>query len=275
MDNSAQHAFWNGPVGEKWAGRQEEVDYTLQHVHAALVAFAALVRGERVLDIGCGAGTSTVALAEAVAPGKVVGLDISAPMIDAAKRRAAARNLSIDFLQADAAVHRFRPEFDLAFSRLGVMFFAEPAAAFSNIRSALKPDGRLAFLCWRNFSENTWMQQVFDAAADLLPPQEPTIPDAPGPFGLADAVRTRRILEDAGFRSVRIEALDTLNHLGNTIDAAVYQAMQLGPLARAAREVDEVTRDKIKLRIRPVLEKFSTPAGITPTAACWLVAGKA
>jgi SAM-dependent methyltransferase len=274
-DNTAQFEFWNGPVGERWAGRQDAVDYTLQHINAALMAFAAPAAGSRVLDIGCGGGTTTLALAKAAAPGRVTGLDISAPMIESAKARAAGTGLPVEFFQADAAFHAFEPEYDLAFSRLGVMFFADPASAFANIRKALKPGGRLAFLCWRAYAENPWMQQTFEAAADLLPPQEPSVPNAPGPFGLADGARTEAILAKAGFRDIAVKPLDTVSQLGATLDAAVYEALQLGPLARAARDLDDETRRKIRDRIRPALAKFETPGGVTPPAACWLVGARA
>ena len=272
-DNAAQYEFWNGPVGERWAGRQDAVDYTLQYIHAALMAFAAPAPGMRVLDIGCGGGTTTLALAKAVAPGRATGVDISAPMIAAAKARAA--GLPVEFFQADAAFHAFEPEYDLVFSRLGVMFFADPPSAFANIRKALKPGGRLAFLCWRAYADNPWMQQTYDAAADLLPPQEPSVPNAPGPFGLADGARTEVILAKAGFRDIVVKPLDTISQLGATLDAAVYEALQLGPLARAARDLDDETRRNIRDRIRPVLAAFETPDGIQPSAACWLVGAKA
>jgi len=270
--NAMQSEFWNGPVGELWAGRQDVVDNTLRKIGEALMEFAAPAPGMRILDIGCGAGTSTLALAAAAAPGSAVGLDVSAPMIAAAKARTAPANAS--FILADAASHRFESEFDLVYSRFGVMFFSDPAAAFANIRAALKPGGRLAFVCWRAYEENQWARSVFDAALDLLPPQEPTDPLAPGPFALADRRRLKTILARAGFQDVRVTALDTVMMLGKTAQDAAHEVLQLGPLSRAARELDDAVRAKIRERVRPVLESFKTQAGITPAAACWLVGAR-
>ena len=268
-DNAMQSEFWNGPVGELWAGRQDVVDNTLRKIGEALTEFAAPAPGMRILDIGCGAGTSTLALAAAAAPGTALGLDVSAPMIAAAKARGVPPNTA--FILADAANHRFEQEFDLAYSRFGVMFFTDPAAAFANIRKALKPGGRLAFVCWRAYEENQWARDVFEAALDLLPPQEPTDPLAPGPFALADRRRLKTILARAGFQDVRVSALDTVMMLGATAQDAAYEVLQLGPLSRAARELDDEVRAQIRDRVRPVLESFKTRAGITPAAACWLV----
>ncbi len=268
-DNAKQHEYWNGPTGVRWARRQEAVDHTLQSINGALMSFAAPGRGMRALDIGCGGGTTTLLLAQAVAPGTVTGVDISAPMLAAARARAAGPN--IGFLDADASVHAFAPEFDLVFSRFGVMFFADPAAAFANIRTALKPGGRLAFVCWRAVEENAWAFAAFEAARDLLPLQKPPVPHAPGPFALADGGRLSSILAQGGFRDVRVKRLDTIMHMGVTAEDAANEALNIGPLAHAAADLDESSREKIRARARQVLEKFATPAGITPPASCWLV----
>ena len=267
--NDTQREYWNGPTGERWAARQEVVDRTLSNIGDALMAFAAPRGGMHVLDIGCGAGTTTFLLAKAVAPGTVTGVDISAPMLAVARSRAAGS--SVEFIEADASSHRFVPEFDLAFSRFGVMFFADPVAAFAHIKAALKPGGRLAFVCWRAFEENEWAFAPYKAARDLLPPQEPPVPHAPGPFALADGGRLKSILVESGYRNVRVERFDTVMNMGATAEEAATEALNIGPLAHAARDLGEDLREKIRARAGDALAKFKTPAGITPPASCWLV----
>ena len=266
--NAAQLEYWNGPTGQRWAARQKITDRSLQSISAALMSFAAPRNGMRVLDIGCGAGTTTSQLAQTVAPGRVTGVDISAPMLAVARARAEA---SVDFIEADASTHSFVPEFDLVFSRFGVMFFADPVAAFSHIKTALRRGGKLAFVCWRAFEENDWAFAPYSAARDLLSPQDPPVPYAPGPFAFADGERLKSILEQSGFQRVRLERLDTVMHMGATVEEAGEEALNLGPLARAASDLDEPTRDKIRARAAAAFEKFKTPAGITPPASCWLV----
>lgn len=271
-DNAQQIEYWNGKVGERWAKLQECIDLQLNNIADALMPFACAKPGERVLDIGCGCGTTTLRLGMAVAPnGSVAGVDISAPMLDVARARAQAMNADIPFLESDAATHEFQPVFDLVFSRFGVMFFEDPVAAFKNIRTALAPKGRLAFVCWRTFKENDWAFVPFNAAKPFLPEQPPSDPHAPGPFAFAEAARLKTILSEAGFAHIRIEKLDTACNLGATLEDAVQSTLQIGPLARAAGELDDAARDKIRGAVRGALKSYETPTGVTPRAACWLV----
>ena len=266
--NAQQIEYWNGAVGQRWARLQETIDGNLAAITQALIPFAAAKPGERVLDIGCGCGTATIMLSKAVGPGgDVTGVDISAPMLAVARARGANAN----FLEADASVHLFKPTHELIFSRFGVMFFADPPAAFANIRKAQAPHGRLAFVCWRAVQDNLWASAPFAAARDLLPPQEAADPLAPRPFAFADDARLKGILSQAGFRDIRIEKLDSTMNMGATADEAAAQALNIGPLARAASELDEPAREKIRARVRDTLAKFAGPQGIAPPAACWLV----
>ena len=269
--NEQQIEYWNGPVGERWAAMQDRIDSAMASISAATLEFAAAKPGERVLDIGCGTGTTTYALAKAVGPGgSVTGVDISRPMLT----RARSRGAGVNFLEADAATHLFHPTHDLVFSRFGVMFFADPVAAFANIKKALKPGGRLAFVCWGEPKDNLWAAAPMQAARDLLPPQEQTDPHAPGPFAFADGERLKGILMKAGYRGIRIEKLPAAMNLGANIEEAVDQSLKIGPLARATAEVDDAVKEKIRARLRDVLPKFATPAGISPAATCWLVGAK-
>ncbi len=270
--NDQQREYWNGEVADNWLKRLDHFERGLKGINDALMAFADLKPGISVLDIGCGAGTTTEEIARRVAPGRVVGLDISHALIDAARARA---GTAITFIESDASEYPFAPEFDLVFSRLGLMFFADPVASFANIRRALKPGGRLALLCWCPQSEICYLSQPYLAARDLLPALDPTPDNEPGPFGLADPDRTAKILADAGWSAVRIERTTPPSLLGATPAAAAEQVMNMGPLARLLRQADDATKTKVHARIVPILAQWQTPTGVEPPAACWLVEARA
>jgi SAM-dependent methyltransferase len=273
--NAQQVEYWNGPAGERWAAAQDQIDHHLGLITETLMAFAAPKEGERILDIGCGGGTTALLLRERIgAGGAVTGIDISAPGLGVARARAHAAMADVTFVEGDASAYEFQPVFDLAFSRFGVMFFADPVAAFANIRKALAPNGRLAFVCWRTFKENEWAFASYNAARDLLPPQESMDPHAPGPFAFAEDERVRSILKQAGFADVVVKPHDTTVNLGASVEEAVTEALTIGPLARAAADLDEAARQKIREAISPVLGGYRTPYGITPPAAVWLVSAK-
>lgn len=275
--NEQQIEFWNGAVGERWVAMQDMLDAAMADIAAKGLSFARAKRGMRVIDIGCGCGTTTLALAEMVGPeGGVTGVDISMPMLGHARARGAAARSSAQFIEADASDFAFKPEADLVFSRFGVMFFADPPSAFANIRKSLKPGGRLAFVCWRSAPENEWASVPFVAARDLLPEQPPPDPTAPGPFAFADSARVKAILEQAGFKDVRIEKLDTAMRMGATLDEAVEMSTKAGPLARALGEIqDEALKDKIHARVKAAIAKYDTGKGVLAPAACWLVEARA
>lgn len=233
--NQAQIDYWNADVGRRWTDSQERLDALIGPMgHAALRA-ASAVPGERVIDIGCGCGDTALALASAVGPsGSVLGVDVSAPMLARARERVAAAGLAnVSFVQADAAAGGLPGDRDLLFSRFGVMFFADPQAAFLALRRALRSGGRIAFVCWRAFAENPWAFVPAMAGIQALgvtPPQ--TDPHAPGPFAFADADRVRAILAAAGFAQIGVEAFEAPMRMGDSLEAAANLSLEIGPLAR-------------------------------------------
>jgi SAM-dependent methyltransferase len=272
--NEDQIKFWNDKAGQDWTSLQARMDVNLSAIGDAVLALADARAGMAVLDVGCGTGATSLAMAAAGA--KVTGLDVSKPMLGLARKRAAEAGLDIAFIEADASAHAFAPEYDLIFSRFGVMFFDDPIGAFANLHRALRTGGRLAFVCWRPLAENLWAAAPLGAAKPFLPEQPSPDPLAPGPFAFADPQRILSILTDVGFHDVEIEKYDGVMRMGRDIPTIAAQTLQIGPLSRAVGEADEVTRVKIAEAVRAVMGKFATTDGeIAPPTACWLVSAKA
>jgi len=229
--------------------------------------------GERILDIGCGGGTTALELARAVAPdGMVTGIDLSDAVLAFAKAAAAGCE-QVRFVQADAQAYPFEAaSFDAAFSRFGVMFFADPVAAFSNIRRSLKVTGRLAFACWRTLEENALDHVPLWAASPHLPPQPVDEADAPGPFAFASAERVRGILERAGFVEIEITAHDELVGSGG-VDAMVAVCSRVGALGKILRENPELLAAALP-PLRAALAGHDGPDGVKLTAATWIVTAR-
>ena len=275
--SGGQFAYWNGPMGQGWAAQREKRDRDHAPMTKALLEAAAPQPGEHVLDIGCGSGTTTLALDERVAPnGRVLGVDISKPMLAVARRRAAETGSTAEFVDADITDHPLRPRsFDLAFSQLGVMFFPDPVAAFRNIHGAMKPHARLVFCCWRNPSEHLWAFIPESAAKPFLPPAPPADPDAPGRYSFQNPNRVRSVLLQAGFVAPEFRKFDFRTFAGATPEEAASSAIDEGPLARSLVEVDEATRAKVRAAVTERLAKERGPDGIWLTSAAWLVQARA
>jgi SAM-dependent methyltransferase len=274
--NQAQIAYWNGPIGQLWARVQEKRDHDHAQMTEATLELAAPSPGESVLDIGCGTGTTTLKLAELVGEeGKVMGIDISAPMLAVARKRARELETHARFIEADATDYGFeRQHFDLAFSQFGVMFFGDPVAALANVHGAMKKGGRLVFVCWRASTENPWAAVPESAAKPLLPPMEPLPPDAPGRYAFASPDRVKSILLRGGFHAPEIKKFDAKVHLGDTPEAAASSSIDGGPLARTLADVDAATRKKVRAAVIERLAREMGPDGVYLTAGCWLVSAR-
>jgi SAM-dependent methyltransferase len=276
-DNAGQIAYWNADGGDTWVALQKYMDAQLEPYGRRVLEALAPAPGDHILDVGCGSGQTSLQLGQAAGQGgAVVGLDISRPLLDLARRRAAEAGApNVSFLEADAQTHAFAPAtFDAVFSRFGVMFFDDPPAAFANIRRALKPGARLAFVCWRTPAENMFMVLPYQAAAPHLPPPAPPTPDAPGPFAFADPARVRSILASAGFRDVDVTAHDQKIGGGN-LEQTVAVCLGIGLLGRALLE----NPDKRPLVIDPVREALRQHVEeddiVRLDSASWIVTARA
>lgn len=265
-----QAAFWNGPGGKMWLASYERIERTVTPFGEPALAAAAARPGERVLDIGCGTGATTAVLARAVAPqGQVLGVEISEPLAAAARGQKIA---NATFAVGDAATQPFDlASFDLVFSRFGVMFFGDPVAAFKNLRRALKPSGRLVFVCWRTPQENPWGLVPMRAAAPHLPPFERPGPEDPGQYSFGDRARVERILKESGFGTPTFRPLDHAIRLGKDVAETIDNIGRFGPLARLFAEAAPAQVEKAKAAIAEALKPYVTGDGVSLPGACWLV----
>lgn len=268
-----QKPLWNGPAGRAWVDAQELLDRVFEPFQELLVD--GVGGGSRVLDVGCGTGSTTLAVARRLgAQGRVVGIDVSGPMVAAARARAEREGARTSFICADAQEHAFDPVgFDLVLSRFGVMFFDDPVRAFANLRRAVEDAGVLRFISWRAVAENPFMTTAERAAAPLLPNLPPRRPDAPGQFAFADESRVRRILEESGWAEIDIRPIDVACTLRE--EDLVPYLTRLGPVGLVLRESDERTRRRVVERVRPAFDPYVQESTVRFTAACWTVEARA
>jgi len=272
--NQDQIACWNGPAGDNWVRFQEAMDAGLSEASDAVLALAAPRPGEKVLDVGCGSGSTSRALAAAVGPsGRVTAADISRPLLQSARSHPNPPNL--EFVEADASCHPFAQDHDLLFSRFGTMFFDAPVAALAHLRGTLKDGGRMAFVCWRPAPENEWVTLPLGVAKEIVPPQPATDPHAPGPFAFSDPARLNNILTEAGFHDIAITPFDGRMNFGTSPAEAAYQMVNLGPTARLLQDADDETRKKVSDAITQRLIDYQTGnEPIRVRIACWLVCAR-
>jgi ubiquinone/menaquinone biosynthesis C-methylase UbiE len=276
--NADQIAYWNGPGGQHWVDRQQMQDVVLAPVSEILIDRANAAAGERVIDVGCGCGDIAISLAKRVgATGHVVGVDISRPMLERARQIAPA-SLPVSFVLADATVYPFEPaSFDLLVSRFGVMFFADPALSFANLHRALRPSGRLAFACWREARENPFFMAPLQAVYKHAPKLPQLGPEEPGPFSFASEQRVHRILRQAGFQGITMEACNLSLDIavGRGLDVAVQSTLEIGPAARALAEQPPAVIAAATKSIREALLPFAKGEGILLPASIWIVTANA
>lgn len=278
MANEEQAKSWSEGVGPAWLANEEALDESSRPFGDAAVEAAEVRPGERIIDIGCGTGTTTVDLATRVGPtGHVLGNDISPLLLGRARERAADAGVeNVEFVAADAQTHRFdEAAYDLAYSRFGVMFFEDPVAAFTNIRRALKPGGRLSFTCWQDVKANAWMSVPVMAAMSVLGPPEPPPPDGPGPFRFADADVVRSILDAAGFANIDVRDLTT------TMDTPLERAsrrlvlpLRMGPVGALFAASDDATQRRAIDAAIDAVGPFTTGGIVRLPAAVWIITAR-
>ena len=271
---SEQAALWKGVGGEHWVMMQQVLDDLFRPIEETLTEAVVASGARRVLDVGCGTGAITLALAAALGEGATcTGIDISDPMIDAARRRAEQAGLPATFVLADAQRHEFEPgTVDAVVSRFGVMFFDDEVAAFANLRRAAVDGAVLRTAVWRSPRENPFMTTAERAAAPLVPLPE-RVPGAPGQFAHADPDHVRRVLHESGWRDVELVAIDPVC----TMPLAELERylVELGPIGRALAGADDELREQVIAQVRPAFDPYVDGEQVRFAAACWLVCATA
>ena len=240
---------------------QELLDQLFQPIEDLLVDAVSPETTRRVLDVGCGTGSTTVAVARRLGAGaRCTGVDISEPMIAAARGRAEREGASAVFIVADAQTYPLeRASFDAIISRFGVMFFGDPVAAFTNLRGAARAGARLRCVVWRSAAENPFMTTAEHAAAPLLPDLPARRPDEPGQFAFADRDRVRRILDESGWSEIDIQPIDVPCALPE--NALVRYLTQLGPVGRFLQQADDELRARVVAAVRPAFDPYVARCG--------------
>ena len=278
--NAAQIEFWNSAATRAWADQYARMDRAVAALTKELLDLAAPGPGERILDIGCGPGTTVLELAKRVGPGgHVLGADVSEPSVARARERIAAAGLRhAEVIVADASVHPFSPDsFELTFSRFGIMFFSDPVAAFESVRRAMKPGGRLTLAVFRPASAKLWPNAPLEAVRHLLPPIPTPGPEEPGPFSWADPARVHRILDGAGFSEVSLTPLDPVIQLAGPAGEAeaVDFVMAMGPLMRVLPGLSAAEREDIRATLEVYFKAHATSQGVVLPAEIWVVRERA
>lgn len=270
-----QQKLWNGTAGRAWVEAQNVLDQMFKQFEDLLVAAVAARCPDRVLDVGCGTGSTTLSIARLLGiKGRCLGIDISDPMIAAARARTETRGMPVSFICADAQVYAFEPaSFDMIVSRFGVMFFDDSIRAFTNLRRAAKDNAELRFIAWQSAAENPFMTTAERAAATLLPGLPPRLSDEPGQFAFANPNRVHTILKESGWAEIDIQPLDVACTVPEK-DLVPYLT-RFGPVGRILHEADDRTRTRVIDAVRTAFNPYVHGAEVRFTAACWMVTAQA
>jgi SAM-dependent methyltransferase len=273
--NLEQFRAWDGGEGEHWTEHEDRYNAAAQRFDPHLFAAANVVTGERVLDFGCGCGLSTRQAAHLTPTGAVLGVDLSRRMIERARRRADEEGLdNVRFEQADAQTHRFQPDtYELAISRFGCMFFADPIAAFRNVCTALTPGGRLALLTWQPLEHNEWVHALRTALSVGRSLPRPPL-TAPGPFGLSDPKHVRDVLDAGGFGDVAITSAEEQVSFGGDTSEALSFVRGLGLTRGLLHDLDDRSAQLALDRLHDLIKDHATTEGVAFSASAWVVTAR-
>ena len=276
--NLKQKEFWSGAGGDVWVNKQKEMDIMLNPLGQRAIDKLALTPDKIILDIGCGCGATSLEIAKQIPQGKIIGLDISVPMLDQASKLASEMSLmNTEFQVKDVQVEELKSEyFDIAFSRFGVMFFEDPFEAFKNIYNSLKQDGQLSFVCWQNASLNPWQSlsmQVIKQFLDLPAPP----PQSPGPFAFEDKEYIKEILEVSGFQEIVItdNQEDIVMFSGKSIREASEDYLTINPVVtEMLKNSGDELREEILEALITKFSDFHKNEGLLFPSATWIVTAK-
>lgn len=275
--------FWNDTLADKFDRFREILMNGLSYHSRVPLGKLEIEPGSRIVDVGCGWGDTAIQLAQKTGPdGYVLGLDCVDQFLDKGRADAAAAGLThIEFLAADVERYPFEPEFDLCFSRFGMMFFQNPVAAMRNVRTALKPGGELMFIVWRDIQDNAWLGVPKQVVLDFLPPPgEDARTCGPGPFSMADPETVTKQLEIAGFEDIDFERIDGPVTVGESVEDGMRFQLALGPAGEVFREAGELAeqrRGEIEQALRDALAPYQQDDGriVMPSSSWTITARKA
>jgi ubiquinone/menaquinone biosynthesis C-methylase UbiE len=272
-DEQAQR--WNGVAGRAWVDAQQFLDQMFKPLEELLVEAVAAASRNRVLDVGCGTGATTLAVARRLGwKGHCIGIDISDPMIAAGRARAEREGVAAHFIRANAQVYAFEPDsVDMIISRFGVMFFDDPVEAFANLLRAASHDAELRLIVWRSAEDNPFMTTAERAAAPILPNLPARRPDGPGQFAFADRERVSAILEKSGWAEIDLRPVDVDCTLPET--ELIRYLTRLGTVGMALQEADDSTRARVVEIVRPAFDPYVHGTEARFTAACWMIGARA
>lgn len=273
--------FWNEVLVPKFIKYKHVLVDGLTHHSEAIFPSLPVRPGDAVLDIGCGFGDTAIKLAERVGPGgRVVGLDCCTAFLDYGRKDAADRGLeNLTFVEGDALLEHFKPEYDFVFSRFGTMFFSNPVGGLRNMRSALKPGGIMTHIVWRTRDDNPWLSMAKDVVLEFLPPPgEDARTCGPGPFSMTDQPMVTKMMEIAGYEDITFKRVDALVLVGRTVEDAINFQLAIGPAGEVFREAGEAAEAK-RAEIEAALAKAidaqkKETDGIVMASSSWVISGK-
>jgi SAM-dependent methyltransferase len=270
-----QATIWNTTSGCAWVENQPLLDQLLEPFEDALMSAIRAGSDDRVLDVGCGTGGTTLAAARLLGDkGQCTGIDISEPMLAFARTRAAREKVSAKFICADAQTYAFDAgSFDTIISRFGVMFFADPIAAFANLRRAAAKDAKLCFIAWRGAADNPFMTTAERAAAPLFPNIPPRNPEGPGQFAFADPQRVERILAQSGWTDIELQPLNVVCSMPE--HELIGYFTKFGPLGQTLHQADEATRNRVISTVRAAFDAYVHGSEVRFDAGAWVVTARA